>query len=182
MEANSVSQITADCLYMALLAWVELECPTAGHAAVQRHASLAADWEPKQQLAAFQRALGLVQQQAVNSVQLAQHVCMLAVAGQMPDSAKQVHDLVCAMLLQHQTRGAFQVSCAMAFGYSAELQNAQLLCCTVHCISFRIEHFVPCIHLSSKQPSPELKLTSYVLHPVSSSIPLCCDDTLPWSL
>ena len=173
LEANSASQITASCLYMALLAWVNLENSTAGHAAVQRHASLAADWEAKQQLAAFQGALGLVQEQAgaAAAVLLAQHVCMLAVAAQMPNSAKQVHDLVCAMLLQLQTRGAFQVSCTTALRYSAGLQKAQLLCCTVHCISFHCtECFVPGIHLSSKQPSPELKFTAYALHLVSSNL------------
>ena len=160
---------------MALLAWVNLESPTAGHAAVQRHAYLADDWDAKQQLAAFEGALGLVQQHAGASaaVLLAQHVCTLAVAAQMPNSAKQVHDLVCAVLLQHQTRDAFQVSCATALSYSAELQNTQLLCCSVRCISFHgTECFVPCIHLSSKQPSPEITLASYVLHPVLYTLQL----------
>ena len=111
VQAQDPTCIAPEHLHMALLAWLELNDPTAATSALQRHRALAVSWTAPQQQAVFQDALRCCKTAKKDAaLPLLQSVCMAGVKGSLPLAPMQAHELVLAMLSLGQTQNAFQVS------------------------------------------------------------------------
>ncbi len=111
VQAHDPSCIAPEHLHMALLAWLELNDPTAATSALQRHDALAVNWTAPQQQAVFQDALRFFKaSQKDAALPLLQSLCMAGLKAKLPLAPVQAHELVLALLSLGQTQNALQVS------------------------------------------------------------------------
>ncbi|DBB02107.1 TPA: hypothetical protein ACH3X3_011149 [Trebouxia sp. C0006] len=111
VQAHNPSCITPEHLHVGLLAWLQLNDPTAATAALQRHYALAFNWTAPQQQTVFQDALAFCKAcRNEAALPLLQSISMAGLKAKLPLAPMQAHELVMAMLSLGQTENACQVS------------------------------------------------------------------------
>jgi len=111
VQAHNPSCITPEHLHVGLLAWLQLNDPTAATAALQRHYALAFNWTAPQQQTVFQDALAFCKASRNEAaLPLLQSISMAGLKAKLPLAPMQAHELVMAMLSLGQTENACQVS------------------------------------------------------------------------
>ena len=117
LEAEVEYHVSSDELMLAVLSWLKLRQPAAAHAAWQRHAQLTAQLTAAQQQAAFRAALagpaatqGQKQRLGGAVVALATDCCLLGARLGMPESSKQLQQLVSLLLEAGSHHKAYTVS------------------------------------------------------------------------
>ena len=112
LEAQCPELIQGDHVYMACLAWGQLDNTASALDGVRRHEPLTAAWTAEQQQLVFQSMLSALKRKSsdLSAVQVTQHVRMIAVSNNLSDRQLQLHDYVIALLSKGRLPMAHEVS------------------------------------------------------------------------